>query len=124
MALNETKEKNLEDKDFDELFTDKKAKWAQLAANAYEYAKHNTTGGKEPRLDDVSIVLFHNVLSEPKGPTLTPCAVSILMGPKIRVRFDHRIQNRRGGESQYVRKKSANNSPEKKPLLRNMLIRS
>jgi hypothetical protein len=65
MALNETKKKNLEDKDFDELFAEKKPKWAQLAANAYEYAKNNTTGGKEPRLDDVSIVLYPVIEADP-----------------------------------------------------------
>jgi hypothetical protein len=60
MALNETKKKNLEDKDFDKLFNDKKQneKWVQVATNAYEYAKANITHGKEPRLDDVSVVLY------------------------------------------------------------------
>ena len=67
MALNETKKKNLEDKDFDDLFSDpkKNVKWAQLASNAYNYAKENTTKGKEPRLDDVSIVLYPVVEADP-----------------------------------------------------------
>ena len=48
MALNETKKKNLEGKEFDELYSNKKQnpKWAQLANNAYEYAKKNITQGK------------------------------------------------------------------------------
>ena|SRR5882762_3918016 len=60
MALNETKKKNLEDKEFDKLFNDpdQNQKWVQLAANANEYAKTNITLGKEPRLDDVSGVLY------------------------------------------------------------------
>ena|ERR1700730_8836834 len=60
MALNATKKKNLEDKGFDKLFNNKKQnpKWVQLATNAYEYAKVNITQGKEPRLDDVSGVLY------------------------------------------------------------------
>jgi hypothetical protein len=60
MALNETKKKNLEDKEFDKLFSDKKQnrKWTELARNAYDYAKKNITQGKEPRLDDVSGVLY------------------------------------------------------------------
>jgi len=66
MALNETKKKNLEDKKFDELFNDKKQKqkWAELAANAYEYAKKNITLGSEPRLDDVSGVLYPIVAAD------------------------------------------------------------
>jgi hypothetical protein len=66
MALNETKKKNLEDKEFDELYSNKKQnpKWAQLANNAYEYAKKNITQGKEPRLDDVSGVLYPIVAAD------------------------------------------------------------
>jgi hypothetical protein len=67
MSLNETKKKNLEDKDFDDLYSDEKknAKWVQLATNAYKYAKENTTPGKEPRLDDVSVVLYPVVEADP-----------------------------------------------------------
>lgn len=67
MALNETKKKNLEDKEFDKLFANKKLKekWAQLAAHAYEYAKENTTHGKEPRLDDISVVLYPVIEADP-----------------------------------------------------------
>jgi hypothetical protein len=60
MSLNETNKKNLEDKDFDKLFNNKKQnrKWNQLANNAYQYAKVNLTHGKEPRLDDVAGALY------------------------------------------------------------------
>jgi hypothetical protein len=60
MALNETKKKNLEDKDFHKLFSNKKQnpKWVQVANNAYDHAKSDITHGKEPRLDDVSDVLY------------------------------------------------------------------
>jgi len=66
MALNETKKKNLEDKEFHKLFADSKqnGKWTQLAANAYEYAKKNITLGKEPRLDDISGVLYPIVAAD------------------------------------------------------------
>ncbi len=66
MALNETKKKNLEDKEFDDLFNDpeQKPKWSELAANAYEYAKKNITQGKDPRLDDVSGVLYPIVAAD------------------------------------------------------------
>jgi hypothetical protein len=66
MALNETKKKNLEDKEFDDLFNDpeQKVKWSELATNAYEYAKKNITQGSEPRLDDISGVLYPIVAAD------------------------------------------------------------
>jgi hypothetical protein len=60
MCLNEAKRKSLEDKDFHKLFREKKQneKWQHLVSNARAFAKLNITQGKEPRLDDISGVLY------------------------------------------------------------------
>ena len=61
MALTEAKIKDLEDKKFDEFYTDHEQVWLALAKNAHDYATVNITPGKEPRPDDIAGVL-HPVL--------------------------------------------------------------
>jgi|SRR5580704_5336897 hypothetical protein len=58
MALTEAKIKDLEDKLFDELFTEHRPVWTQLAKKAFTHAKQNITGGRTPRPDDVAKVLY------------------------------------------------------------------
>lgn len=57
MALTEKKIKDLEDKDFDDLYESKKEEWKALAKTAQKHAKDNITGGKEPRPDDIAKAL-------------------------------------------------------------------
>ena len=58
MALTEAKIKDLTDKKFDKLYTKHHKIWKALADEAFEYAKANITGGKDPRPDDVAGVLL------------------------------------------------------------------
>jgi len=57
MGLSETKKKALEDKKFDELFSDNANIWESMARKAYMYAKKNITNGNEPRPDDIAKIL-------------------------------------------------------------------
>ena|SRR5579864_6831295 len=57
VALTESKIKDLEDKKFDKLFEKHKAVWSALANKAFQYTKHNITGGRDPRPDDIEKVL-------------------------------------------------------------------
>lgn len=58
MALTETKIKELEDKEFNKLYTSHKALWDGLVTNATSYAKIHITGGVKPRPDDVLKMLL------------------------------------------------------------------
>jgi hypothetical protein len=58
VALTEAKKKNLEDKDFHNLYTRHREKWAALAKKSRSYAKKNITGGADPRPDDVAKILY------------------------------------------------------------------
>jgi hypothetical protein len=58
MALTESKIKDLEDKNFDQLYVNHKAVWDTMAKTARDYARVNITGGRAPRPDDVAKVLF------------------------------------------------------------------
>lgn len=58
MGLSESKKKNLEDKDFDTLFTGNRPKWTRFAREAHRFARQNITGGNEPRPDDVAKALY------------------------------------------------------------------
>jgi hypothetical protein len=63
VSLTQTKIKELESKGFDKLYTEHKALWDRLAANARKYAKDHITGGAEPRLDDILKMLLPMNLS-------------------------------------------------------------
>jgi hypothetical protein len=53
VGLTEAKIKDLEDKKFDKLYAKHKAEWANIVADAYDFAKQNITDGRTPRADDV-----------------------------------------------------------------------
>jgi hypothetical protein len=61
VALTESKIKDLEDKKFDELYTNHKAKWDTAYKNAAEFAKKHVTHGNDPRPDDVLKVLLPTI---------------------------------------------------------------
>lgn len=58
MSLTESKVKDLQDKKFDKLFEKHKAEWTEITTNAFETARDNICGGKEPRQDDVLKMLM------------------------------------------------------------------
>ena len=58
MSLTESKVKDLQDKKFDKLFEKHKPEWTEITTNAFETARDNICGGKEPRQDDVLKMLM------------------------------------------------------------------
>jgi len=66
MSLNELKRRSLEEKEFDKLLNNKeqKGKWFQLVDNAQTFARQNITQGKQPRVDDISSVLYNIIRAD------------------------------------------------------------
>jgi hypothetical protein len=53
LGLTESKIKDLEDKNFDDLYDAHEEAWLEMVESAYEFCKEHITGGNEPRPDDV-----------------------------------------------------------------------
>lgn len=58
MALTESKLKDLQDKAFDDLYTDHKAVWDGLVTAARNHAQQYITNNAPPRPDDIALALI------------------------------------------------------------------
>ena len=58
MALTRAKVQKLEDKAFNELYDQDKAKWTKMAKDAKAHAKQHITAGDDPRPDDIAKALY------------------------------------------------------------------